>query len=78
MSTWPTVFRFSAHSLFFQDLIYKTENFGSIKWLGYPIWQNILDLWTIQETIAEVRPRLLIECGTNRGGSSLFLRTSSI
>lgn len=60
------------HRLFFRDLIERTNNFGSIKWLGQPIWQNVLDLWTIQETIAEVRPGLLIECGTNRGGSSLF------
>jgi cephalosporin hydroxylase len=57
---------------FFQALIEKTANFGEVKWLGHPIWQNILDLWTIQETIAEVRPRILIESGTNRGGSSLF------
>jgi len=57
---------------FFMQLIRKTENFGQITWLGNPIWQNILDLWTIQETIAEIRPDLLIECGTNRGGSSLF------
>jgi cephalosporin hydroxylase len=57
---------------FFQELIDKTANFGEIKWLGQPIWQNILDLWTIQETIAEIRPSLLVECGTNRGGSSLF------
>jgi cephalosporin hydroxylase len=63
----PTV-----HALFFRELIGKTGNFGSITWLGHPIWQNVLDLWTIQETIAQVRPRLLIECGTNRGGSSLF------
>lgn len=59
-------------SLFFRELISKTNNFGSIAWLGHPIWQNVLDLWTIQETIAEVRPGLLIECGTHRGGSSLF------
>ena len=60
------------HEQFFHDLIAKTGNFGSLKWLGQPIWQNILDLWTIQETIAEIRPALLIEAGTNRGGSSLF------
>jgi cephalosporin hydroxylase len=59
-------------SLFFRELISKTNNFGSITWLGHPIWQNVLDLWTIQETIAEVRPGLLIECGTCQGGSSLF------
>jgi cephalosporin hydroxylase len=50
----------------------KTENFAHVKWLGVPIWQNVLDLWTIQETLFEVKPGLLIECGTNRGGSSYF------
>jgi len=59
-------------ALFFRELITRTDNFGSTRWLGNPIWQNVLDLWTIQETIAEVKPQLLIECGTNRGGSSLF------
>jgi cephalosporin hydroxylase len=58
--------------LFHRELIAKTNNFGSVKWLGYPIWQNVMDLWTIQETISEVKPELLIETGTNRGGSSLF------
>ena len=62
----------AVRTLFFRELIQKTNNFGTITWLGHPIWQNVLDLWTIQETIAEVRPGLLIECGTNRGGSSLF------
>jgi cephalosporin hydroxylase len=63
----PTV-----RSLFFRELIGQTRNFDNVKWLGHPIWQNVLDLWTIQETIAEIRPSLLVECGTNRGGSSLF------
>ena len=63
----PTVNR-----LFLRDLILKTRNFGDVSWLGNPVWQNVLDLWTIQETISLVRPKLLIECGTNRGGSSLF------
>ena len=40
--------------------------------MGVPIWQNVLDLWTIQETISELKPALLIETGTNRGGSALF------
>src|SRR5688572_25116862 len=57
---------------FHTALVRQTDNFGTITWLGQPIWQNILDLWTIQETIAEVKPALLIETGTNRGGSSLF------
>ena len=55
-----------------QDLINRTGNFGSTRWLGTPIWQNVLDLWTIQEAIAEIRPKLLIEVGTHKGGSALF------
>jgi cephalosporin hydroxylase len=58
--------------LFLIDLIEKTDNFAYVKWLGSPIWQNVLDLWVIQEAISELRPALLIECGTNRGGSALF------
>ena len=60
------------HAWFFRDLIRQTENFSHITWLGQPVWQNVLDLWIVQETIAEVKPELLIECGTNRGGSALF------
>ncbi|MEQ1828550.1 MAG: CmcI family methyltransferase [Pirellula sp.] len=58
--------------LFFRDVVHKTNNFGNLKWMGNPIWQNIFDLWIIQETIAEIKPSLLIECGTNQGGSALF------
>jgi cephalosporin hydroxylase len=58
--------------MFQMDLIAETGNFGRTTWLGTPIWQNVLDLWTIQESIAEVKPSLLIETGTNRGGSALF------
>lgn len=64
---YPTVNR-----MFFEQAVIKTNNFSSITWLGKPIWQNVLDLWVIQETIWEVQPQLLIECGTNRGGSAYF------
>ena len=40
--------------------------------MGIADRQNVLDLWTIQETITEVRPALLIETGTWDGGSALF------
>jgi cephalosporin hydroxylase len=58
--------------MFHRDLIVRTNNFADTSWLGQPIWQNVLDLWTIQEAISEVRPALLVETGTNRGGSALF------
>lgn len=69
---WARTGRRPVGRLFLNDLIARTGNFGEITWLGVPIWQNIVDLWTIQETIAEIRPALLIETGTNRGGSALF------
>jgi cephalosporin hydroxylase len=57
---------------FLARLIRKTGNFSGVTWLGQPVWQNVLDLWIIQEAIFEISPGLLIECGTNRGGSAYF------
>ena len=50
----------------------RTENYGHRTWLGHPIWQNVNDLWVIQEVISNLKPSWIIETGTNRGGSSLF------
>lgn len=58
--------------LFHEGLVIQTSNFEKTEWLGVPIRQNVLDLWTIQETISEIRPALLIEVGTWDGGSALF------
>jgi cephalosporin hydroxylase len=62
----------SLHDEFFEDLIHHTENFGRLTWMGQPIWQNVLDLWSLQESIVQIRPAVLLECGTSRGGSALF------
>jgi cephalosporin hydroxylase len=56
-----------------QALLEHTKELSDVKWLGVPIWQPLPDVWTLQEAIAEVRPSLLIECGTYRGGSSYFI-----
>jgi cephalosporin hydroxylase len=58
--------------IFAARLARKTTNFADCRWLGQRCWQNVLDLWTIQETLSEVRPSLLSESGTNRGGSALY------
>jgi cephalosporin hydroxylase len=60
------------HQAFFSDLIRKTDNFGDVTWLGEPIWQNVLDIWVIQEALAEIKPALVLETGTNRAGSAIF------
>src|SRR3954447_17438151 len=58
--------------LFHIQIVGKTRNFSTCKWLGRPVWQNTFDLWTTQETIWDIKPELLIECGTNAGGSAHF------
>lgn len=60
------------HLQTFDDLIAESNNFGDVSWLGHPIWQNPLDLWTMQEVISSLRPTAILETGTNRGGSSRF------
>lgn len=69
---WRRVVAPPASRLFHYELIFRTGNFATTRWMGVPIWQNVLDLWTIQETICELRPALLIETGTHHGGSALF------
>ena len=60
------------YQAFQEALTEKTGHYGNLTWLGKPIWQPTLDLWTLQETIYEVKPDLLIECGTYKGGSSWY------
>ena len=72
LRVWDRALSRPVAKLYHFDLIFRTDNFASTRWLGVPIWQNVLDLWTIQETISEIRPALLIETGTHRGGSALF------
>lgn len=69
---WARTGRRPVARMFLTDIIARTGNFASTHWMGVHVWQNIFDLWTIQETIVELRPDLLIETGTHRGGSALF------
>lgn len=42
-------------------------------WLGVKLKKCPLDLWVYQEIIFEVKPDVIIEAGTQYGGSALFL-----
>ena len=42
-------------------------------WLGVRAQKCPLDLWIYQEILWEMKPDLIIECGTAHGGSALFL-----
>jgi len=45
------------------------------RYLGIPTWQHPFDAWATQEIICEVRPDLIVECGSNLGGSALMWST---
>ncbi|MBB5408219.1 cephalosporin hydroxylase [Paraburkholderia sp. HC6.4b] len=65
----------------FSDLYYrKIDNFRGLhtivlSWMGYEMFKCPLDLWVYQELIVRERPDLIIEVGTYKGGSALYLAT---
>ncbi len=42
-------------------------------WMGVQTQKCPLDLWIYQEIMFEVKPDVIIECGTYKGGTSLYL-----
>jgi cephalosporin hydroxylase len=58
--------------LYRYNVVARTGNFAGMRWAGVPIFQNVLDVWTLQEAISELRPALVIEVGTLNGGSALL------
>lgn len=61
----------------FHRLYYDAGQFGkTLKrtfWLGVPTSKCPLDMWLYQEMLFELRPDVIIETGTAKGGSALFL-----
>ena len=55
------------------DVLYESDAWTRATWLGAQALKNPLDLWVYQEIMAETRPALVVETGTYRGGSALFL-----
>ncbi|MGH2498863.1 MAG: CmcI family methyltransferase [Candidatus Limnocylindria bacterium] len=57
----------------FHLLSYHSGALQQTYWLGVPIQKSPLDCWVYQELITELRPDLIVETGTDLGGSALFL-----
>jgi len=55
------------HKIYYNSLVWQNTH-----WFGNQILKCPLDLWIYQELIYQLKPDVLIECGTFRGGSSLF------
>jgi cephalosporin hydroxylase len=50
-----------------------TRTWRNTHWLGTPVLKCPLDLWLYQELLAPAPADLIVETGTNKGGSALFL-----
>jgi cephalosporin hydroxylase len=57
------------HHLYYD---HPERTWNNTYWMGVPTQKCPLDLWVYQEIIFELRPEVIIECGTCRGGSALF------
>jgi cephalosporin hydroxylase len=55
------------------DVLYLSDAWTEARWLGAQALKNPLDLWVYQEIVFETRPGLIVETGTYRGGSALYL-----
>jgi cephalosporin hydroxylase len=63
----------------FHDMYYSKLDEGRglhtivLSWMGYEMFKCPLDLWAYQEMIVTNRPDVILETGTYKGGSALYL-----
>jgi len=59
----------------FHELYYSSDSrtWRDTWWMGVRTYKCPLDLWIYQEILSELRPDLVIECGTAEGGTALYL-----
>ena len=57
----------------FHRLYYHFGTYNNTTWMGVPVQKCPLDLWIFQEIVQEVRPDVIVEAGTYKGGSAFFL-----
>jgi len=55
------------------DYHYKNVLFERVAWMGIPTWKNVLDLWIYQELVFKIQPDVIVEMGSYKGGSTLYL-----
>lgn len=56
----------------FNEHYYYSKVWSDTYWQGKQVFKAPSDLWIYQELLYELKPDLLIECGTFHGGSTLY------
>lgn len=59
------------HRLYYDELADQTREHNT--WLGVKVWKCPLDMWVYQELLHRVRPDLVVETGTYKGGSAYYM-----
>jgi cephalosporin hydroxylase len=60
----------SFHEIYYGN---QSQTWKNTFWLGVPVAKCPLDCWVYQEIIFKLKPDVIIECGTYKGGSALFM-----
>lgn len=55
------------HKWYFNTFVWKKTS-----WLGVTTWKSVSDMWNYQEILSELKPALVIEFGSNQGGSAMY------
>jgi cephalosporin hydroxylase len=51
---------------------YNTGVWQQTTWMGVHTYKSPMDMWNYQEILVSLQPSVIIEFGTNQGGSALF------
>jgi cephalosporin hydroxylase len=46
--------------------------FDKVSWMGVPFHKNVLDAWIYQELIFKIKPDVIVEIGSENGGSTIY------
>lgn len=65
-----TVFRLAPWA--YHHWYYSNYVWGTTSWMGIPILKSPSDMWNYQEILFQLKPSVVVEFGTYRGGSALF------
>ncbi len=60
------------HKLYYDSFMFG-KTWGEMSWMGIHIKKLPFDLWVYQEMLFQLKPDLIVECGTYKGGSSFYL-----
>ena len=61
------------HELYYRLWFEQRADTHTLSWFGYEMMKCPLDLWIYQELLVRTRPDFVVETGTWRGGSALYL-----